>query len=105
MNEEMIYGTECKLKITLPKIDDTDPYNYNFDIELYTNPKKKLVVNKYLCYPVEGEPNQFIVPFDSSKIGIGDVNLELVVYVPDAHFPDNLRTERRRLESITTIIP
>ena len=105
MTDELIYGTECKLKITLPEIEGSAPYEYNFDVEIYVNPKKRLTINRYLCFPVEGEPMEFIVPFDTREVGVGDVNVELVIYVPDDYFADNLRTERVRVESVTTIIP
>lgn len=102
---ELILGAECKVKVTLPKIDETDPYGYDFDVELYVNPKKRCVIKKYGCFPVEGKANEFIVPFDSSSVGVGDMNVEIVAYVPDAYFADGLRTERIRIESVATIIP
>lgn len=105
MSDDIIYGTECKLKITLPTIDDSTPYDYNFDVELYVNPKRKVVINRDFCFPVENKPSEFIVPFDTTAIGVGELNVEMVFYIPDDYFPDRLRTERRRVESITTIIP
>lgn len=104
MNEELILGTECKVKITLPVVGGYTPYQYEFDVELYVNPKNRLVVNKYSCYPKE-ETNNFIVPFDSAKVGVGDMTVEIVAYIPDDHFEDGLRTERIRVESVATIIP
>lgn len=108
MNEELILGTECKVKITLPVVGEHTPYQYDFDVELYVNPKKRLVVDKYSCYPKE-EPEvsnyEFIVPFDSAEVGVGEMNVEVVAYIPDEHFEDGLRTERIRIESVATIIP
>lgn len=107
MNEELILGTECKVKITLPKVGGYTPYQYEFDVELYVNPKKRLVVEWGSCIPVEGTDGNFdfIVPFDSAKVGVGDMTVEVVAYIPDGHFEDGLRTERIRIESVATIIP
>lgn len=105
MNEELILGTECKVKITLPTVGGHSPYEYDFDVELYVNPNNRLVVSKYSCFPVEGDKGIFIVPFDSAKVGVGEMNVEVVAYIPDDHFEDGLRTERIRIESVATIIP
>lgn len=107
MNEELILGTECKVKITLPVVGGYTPYQYEFDVELYVNPKNRLVVEWRSCIPVEGAGGKFdfIVPFDSAKVGVGDMNVEIVAYIPDDHFEDGLRTERIRVESVATIIP
>ena len=105
MNEELILGTECKVKLTLPPISGINPYGYDFDVELYVNPNKRCVVNKYSCFPIEGSEGEFVVPFDSAKVGVGEMNVELVAYVPDEFFEDKLRTERVRIESVATIIP
>lgn len=104
MNEELILGTECKVKITLPQVGEYTPYQYTFDVELYVNPKNRLVVEWSSCIPVEGAFD-FIVPFDSAKVGVGDMTVEVVAYIPDDHFEDGLRTERIRIESVATIIP
>ena len=105
MSNELICGTECKLKITLPEIDGSTQYEYNFDVEIYVNPKKKLTINRDFCFPIEGQPSKFIVPFDTADVGVGELNVEMVIYVPDDYFADKLRTERVRVESVTTIIP
>lgn len=105
MNEELILGTECKVKITLPVVGGYTPYQYEFDVELYVNPKNRLVVKWDSCIPIEGTTYDFIVPFDSAKVGVGDMNMEVVAYIPDEYFEDGLRTERIRIESVATIIP
>ena len=104
MNEELILGTECKVKLTLPSISGINPYGYEFDVELYTNPNKRLVVRWGNCIPLDKE-GEYLVPFDSAKVGVGDMTVELVAYVPDEFFEDKLRTERVRIESVATIIP
>lgn len=105
MQEELILGTECKVKVTLPEISGVTPYVYDFEVEVYTNPSKRLTVDKDHCFPTEDEGYNFFVPFDSSKIGVGDITIEVVAQVEDDMFEDGYRTERFRIESIGTIIP
>lgn len=106
MHEEIILGTECKVKVKLPEISNVSPYVYDFEIEIYTNPNKRLVVSKDHCFPTEGEGYFFLVPFDSSKVGVGEITIEVVAHVEDAMFlDDGKRTERFRIESVGTIIP
>lgn len=104
MNNELILGTECKVKLSLPPISGINPYGYEFNVELYTNPNKRLIVNWGECIPLDKE-GDYIVPFDSSIVGVGDMTVEVVAYVPDEFFEDKLRTERMRFESVATIIP
>ena len=106
MNEEIILGTEAKVILTIKPISNKSADEFDWDVELYTNPRKKLVVNKYQCSPIEDTDRDYYVPFDSSKVGVGELNAEIVAYVPDPIFKDDgLRTERVRIESIATIIP
>ena len=104
MNNELILGTECKVKLTLPTISGENPYKYDFDVELYTNPNKRLVVRWDKCYPLDKD-GEYLVPFDSAKVGVGDMTVEVVAYIEDEMFDDKLRTERIRFESVATIIP
>lgn len=107
MNEELILGTEAKALVTINPIGGYTAYDFDFDIELYTNPSKKVVVPKGFCFPIEGDEtkSQFYVPFNSDDLGVGEVTLVVVAHIPDDFFPDGLRTERVRIESLATIIP
>lgn len=105
MNNELILGTECKVRITLPRVSGISPYGYDFNVELYVNPKKRLTITREECVPSDEGEGEYLVPFDSSLVGIGDMTVEIVAYIPDEFFADGLRTERIRLESVATIIP
>ena len=105
--EEIILGTEAKIRLVIEPINGKSPYELDgWKVELYTNPKKKVIVSKDDCSAIENDANAFYVPFDSSEVGVGDLNADVVVYVPDETFKkDRLRTEIARIESIATIIP
>jgi hypothetical protein len=103
--EEIILGTEAKIRLYIHPVGGETPYKFPWEVELYTNPKKKVKVSSENCSPIEGEEYAFYVPFDSSELGIGELNADVIAYIEDSIFKDGLRTERVRIESIATIIP
>lgn len=104
--EELIFGTEAKIRLEIKPISDISADVFDWSVELYTNPKKRLVIPKYLCSPIEGTDRAYYVPFDTAKVGVGELTAEVVAEIPDSLFPeDGLRTERVRMESLATIIP
>lgn len=103
--EEIILGTEAKVEIGFGDIKGFNANADSWEVRLYTNPKKKVVVDQYHCIPSDTTGKKFIVPFDSSETGVGELNIELVIYVPDNAFADKKRTEIVRIESLATIIP
>lgn len=103
--EEIILGTEAKIRLVIEPIGTHTPGEMDWSVELYTNPKKKVVVSKDDCSAIENDDNAFYVPFDSTEVGIGDLNADVIAYVPDRAFKDGKRTEIARIESIATIIP
>ncbi len=105
MNEELILGTEAKIELEIKPISGISADVFDWVVELYTNPKKRLSISKYECSPIEGTDRSYYVPFDTSAVGVGELTAEVVAEVPDTLFSDRLRTERVRIEAITTIIP
>lgn len=104
--EELILGTEAKIRLEIKPISGISADEFEWVVELYTNPKKRLTVDKYNCSPVEDTDREYYVPFDTAKVGVGELTAEVVAYVPDPMFKDDeLRTERVRIESLATIIP
>ena len=105
MNKELILGTEAKIQLEINPISNISADVFDWVVELYTNPKKRVVISKYECSPIEGTDRQYYVPFDTAKVGVGELTAEVVAEIPDALFADKLRTERVRIEEIATIIP
>ena len=104
--EELILGTEAKIRIEIKPISGVSADVFDWTVELYTNPKKRLTIGKYECSPIENTNREYFVPFDTAKVGVGELTAEIVAHVPDPIFKDDeLRTERVRIESIATIIP
>lgn len=105
--EEIILGTEAKVGISFTDIKGFNANSDSWEVRLYTNPKKKVVIDQYHCIPSGIDGKDFIVPFDSAEVGVGELNVEIVVNVPDDAFAlsDRKRTEIIRIESVATIIP
>ena len=105
--EEIILGTEAKVGISFTDIKGFNANDDSWEVRLYTNPKKKVVIDQYHCIPSGNNGKDFIVPFDSAELGVGELNVEIVVNVPDDAFmlSDGKRTEIIRIESVATIIP
>jgi hypothetical protein len=103
---EIIKGTEAAILLTISDIDGFNARQFDWKVELYTNPNRRVSVNWDDCTPVNLEdPTKFYVPLDSSELGVGEVTADIIAYIPDGLFKDGLRTEIVRIESIATIIP
>ena len=95
------------MEVTIPKRGEYTPYDFDFDVEYYTSPSKRVVVKKDDCVPMEhkgGDDYKFLVPFDSSLVGIGKVIVEVVMRIPDELFPDGVRIERKRDKTVVKVI-
>lgn len=106
MNDELILGTEATFLLTINKIGNYSAKDFGFDVELYTNPKKKVRLNKYDCIPdTDGSDGKFYVMIDTSELGVGEITADIIPYIPDTRYDDGLRTEIVRIETGVTIIP
>lgn len=104
--EELILGTEAKIELEIKPINNISADLFDWKVELYTNPKKRLVIAKDQCSPIEGTNRKYLVPFDTAKVGVGELTAEVVAEVPDPIFKDDeKRTEIVRMESLATIVP
>ena len=104
--DELILGTEAKIQLEIKPISNISADFFDWEIEFYTNPRKRIVVSKFMCSPIDGTNRSYYVPVDTGKVGVGELTAEVVAYIPDPMFTDDgLRTERVRIESIATIIP
>lgn len=114
MTEEFILGTEAKILLSVNRIEGYNAYEYEWHVDVYTNPRRKVRVSKYDCTPIvpvvpaEQEDNgtrEFYVPVDTAELGVGEITADLVAYIPDTDFSDGLRTEIVRFTSLGVVIP
>lgn len=83
-------GTELKLNIHIDPIDGQTINDFNYEIEAYCTPTKKII---------KGRPdtirrdNDIIVCLDTKEVGTGELICKVTAYIHDGDFKDAHRTE------------
>ena len=67
----------------------------NFKVDLVCG--KRTVTKTKDSMATDGEGNYFVC-FDTADLGVGKVTAVVTAYIPDADFPDGLRTEVQKLD-------
>lgn len=91
MRTVVILGTELKLNVNIPPIDEVYAMMYDFSVELFCQPRKVVVVKK--SDMIEVDESNYIVRLDTTDVGVGELKARLTAHIPDEDFPDGLRTE------------
>lgn len=87
-------GTEIKLNLNIEKIGSHSMSDYDFTVEVFCNPTKKLTIEKDNPSLIKkDDDDNYILLIDTETIGIGKVKLQVTAHIPDQDFPDQLRTE------------
>lgn len=90
--ENIIYkGTELKLNINIEPIGEVTMDDYDFTCEFYTSPKAVITIEKNKMIKVDD--SNYIALLDSQNVMTGKLKCKITAYIPDADFPDMLRTE------------
>jgi hypothetical protein len=111
-NDKRYLGTELKLNISIDPIGEYTMDDYDFEVELYCNPKKvaKIVKSSDSSkdtpskYVKDEEGGGYIVLVDSKDIGTGKMKCKITAYIPDMDFYDGLRTEVAIIDTNITIV-
>lgn len=102
--QDPFLGTELKLNIHIDPIDGQHMADYNFEVEVYCNPKKSITATKtgkgtdeklenLVNVKGDGSQDNYIVLVDSNEIGSGNIMCKITAYLPDDNFKDGFRTE------------
>lgn len=92
MREQVPQGTVKKYEITIDPIGDIHLYQCDFKAVFFTfGNKPPLVISKEEAIKKNDDSFKFIV--DTSKVGIGPLECQFIVYVPDADVPGLSRPE------------
>lgn len=92
--ENIYSGTEIKLNINIEPIGAYKMKDYNFDIEAFCMPQKKVIIHKSDSDRVKyQDDNNYVVLIDTSGLGTGMLKCKVIAYIPDADFEDKTRTE------------
>lgn len=101
--EDVIRGTEVKYNLNIQPVGGASMSTFDFQVIAYAlGTAQKSVIPKRDCTKVDN--NNYVVPVDTSPLGLGQLILDVHAYIPDQDFPDNLRTEIIRLETEQNII-
>lgn len=90
-----VLGTEFKMNVHLEPIDGLHMSDYNFECAFFVFNDRRIVIRKSEMKKVDEDNYLAIIKTeDALKIGRGRIRAEITAFVPDAEFPDGLRTER-----------
>lgn len=111
-SDKRYLGTELKLKISIDKIGEYTMDDYDFEVELYCNPKKAAKIVKSSDpkkdtpskYVKDEEGSGYILLVDSREVGAGNMKCKITAYIPDMDFYDGLRTEVAIIDTNITIV-
>lgn len=90
-------GTELKINVHLDRLDGYKMSDIDFECDFYVYPSKRVTVKKEDM--VKADDDNYVACIDSSKVGAGLILCRVTAYIPDADFPDALRTE---IETVST---
>lgn len=101
---KVFLGTELKLNINIEPIGEMSMSDYDFNIELICGSFKKrnIVINKMDAKMVDD--NNYIVCFDTTDLGVGNLICRVTAYIPDGDFKDGKRTEVTEINTGIEII-
>lgn len=88
---KVILGTEIKLSLHIDPIGGMTMDDYDFEVEVYTSPRRKLHFAKDALVRVSKYDRLVCVP--TAETGAGRLYLRVVAYIPDGDFADGTRTE------------
>lgn len=90
-------GTEFKINVHVEPIDGLHMSDYDFTCRFYIYTNRNVEISKSEMIRVDDD--NYIACIDSSKLGVGTIMMRIIAQIPDADFPDGLRTE---IETIST---
>lgn len=90
-------GTEFKINVHVEPIDGLHMSDYDFTCRFYIYTNRNVEISKSEMIRVDDD--NYIACIDSSKLGVGTIMMRITAQIPDADFPDGLRTE---IETIST---
>lgn len=91
MANQVCVGTELKLNIHIEPIDGVTMDGYDFTVQFYCSPMRKVELKKHQAIRID--ENNYLYRVDSKSVGPGRLLCRVVAEIPDGDFDDGLRTE------------
>ena len=100
---DVIRGTDIKFNLNILPISGISMSSYDFSVVAYAKgTNQRITIIKDSC-AMEDDDN-YIVPVDTTSLGLGELLLDVYAFIPDTDFDDGIRTEICRIETDITII-
>lgn len=99
---EVHLGTELKLNVHIAPIDGITIDAYDYLTEVYCSPKRSITIPKEKTKRIDSE--NYMICFDTTNLGVGDLFVRITAFIPDGDFDDNLRTEICVIDTGITIV-
>lgn len=100
--EDIYLGSEVPFNIHIEPIDGVSAKDYDFNVSVYTSPKRAIEVQKSDLIPVDND--NYIVLVDTMEVGTGKVIFKIEAHIPDDRFPDGSRKEIQIIKSKYNIV-
>lgn len=97
METMTITGTGKVFDVSAETIDGLNMSDYDFDCHFYVNPKTRVILKK--SEMVKQSDTTYRAAVDTSKLGAGDIWLEVHAQIPDASWASGFRTEIARIST------
>lgn len=94
-------GTELKMNVHIDPMDGVSMEMYDFECMFYIYPNRACKVSK--ADMIRLDADNYVAMVDTTRMGSGKIMLRITAYVPDADFPDGLRTEVVTIDTGVTI--
>lgn len=96
MEDEIIYlGGQAKLTISRKPYGKINMDDYDFSIEVYCVPDKRVCIPKNQC--IRKDENSYAITVDSKKLGIGLITIRVISKIPDPDFKEGYRVDVDKL--------
>ena len=99
---DIFEGTLLKVNVNVPPIDGVKMESYDFLVEAYCSPYRKVVISKAEAKQVND--SNFMVQIDTSKTGCGALTLRILCNLPDPDCKDDVRPEVFRRENFVNVV-
>ena len=90
-NNTVISGTDIKLNIHIDPLGTLHMDDYEFECKFFVFQKKAIIVSKDQMVKLDSD--NYLAIVDTSTLGVGNLHITLIAYIPDYDFEGTTRKE------------
>lgn len=103
MTQDIIIGTEKTLILKIDPIDNISPGEIPLTVEYFCNASNVVTISgDSLTW--DEDNGYYLLPIDSTKVGVGRLKIRVIAKIPDLIFQDGERTEIKEFITNLNII-